>query len=144
MLTFFSKILIAYDGSELAEKALKTGLKLAMQDKRIELHMVFVIKPEPHLDKMEVENRRVRVLRQERAECMLDEVRASVQGMGNRVIVSALEGHPGTKIVEYAKGAGIDLIVIGSRGLSGLKELILGSVSHYVAQHSHVPVFIVK
>jgi nucleotide-binding universal stress UspA family protein len=34
-------------------------------------------------------------------------------------------------------------VVMGTRGLSGAKSLILGSVSHYVAQHLRVPVFIV-
>ncbi|KIL41696.1 hypothetical protein SD70_05995 [Gordoniibacillus kamchatkensis] len=144
MLTFFSKILVAYDGSELAEKALKTALKLAMQDKHIELHIVFVVKPMPRLDKMEVETRRVWDLRKVRAQRMLEDVKASVEGMGNQVIVSALEGQPGTKLVEYAAHTGIDLIVMGCRGLSGLKELFLGSVSHYVVQHSRVPAFIVK
>ena len=36
-----------------------------------------------------------------------------------------------------------DLVVIGSRGLTGLKALLKGSVSHHVSTHAHVPVLVV-
>ncbi|MCQ2363854.1 MAG: universal stress protein, partial [Acidaminococcaceae bacterium] len=47
-------------------------------------------------------------------------------------------------IVNTSKDKGCDLIVIGSRGLSGFAEFFLGSVSSEVAQLSTVPVLIVK
>lgn len=46
-------------------------------------------------------------------------------------------------ILNHAKEHNNDLIVMGSRGLKGWKEF-LGSVSHYVVQHSQVPVLIIK
>ena len=46
-------------------------------------------------------------------------------------------------IVEAGDARGAALIVIGARGLSTFKSLVLGSVSHGVAQHAHVPVLIV-
>lgn len=46
-------------------------------------------------------------------------------------------------ILEVAGQQGAALIVIGARGLSTFKSLVLGSVSHGVAQHAHVPVLIV-
>jgi nucleotide-binding universal stress UspA family protein len=46
-------------------------------------------------------------------------------------------------IVEAADTQGASLIAIGARGLSTFKSLMLGSVSHGVAQHSHLPVLIV-
>jgi nucleotide-binding universal stress UspA family protein len=45
-------------------------------------------------------------------------------------------------ILDAAEEVGADTIVIGSRGLGGLKRALLGSVSSGVAQHSHVPVLI--
>jgi nucleotide-binding universal stress UspA family protein len=46
-------------------------------------------------------------------------------------------------VIEAAKQHGCSVIVIGARGLSTFKSVLLGSVSHGVAQHAHVPVLIV-
>jgi nucleotide-binding universal stress UspA family protein len=54
------------------------------------------------------------------------------------------EGTPtGTLLIEAALREGADMIVVGSRGLNGVAELLLGSVSHQVAHHSPIPVVIV-
>ncbi|MFJ8063888.1 universal stress protein [Psychrobacillus sp. NPDC096426] len=55
-----------------------------------------------------------------------------------------IEGHPGQTIEEFAEQNNIDLIIMGSRGLSGLKEVFLGSVSHHVIQKVKSEVLIVK
>jgi nucleotide-binding universal stress UspA family protein len=53
-------------------------------------------------------------------------------------------GNEGFKLVSFAKNKKADLIVMGSRGQSNVKEFILGSVSHYVVHKSPIPVLIVK
>lgn len=57
-----------------------------------------------------------------------------------------LKGHPGKLISNFAnqKKNGIDLIVIGSRDLGGIKEMFLGSVSNYVVHKSKVSTVVVK
>jgi nucleotide-binding universal stress UspA family protein len=47
-------------------------------------------------------------------------------------------------LISYAESHGVDLIVIGSRGLGGFKKILLGSVASGVSQHSKCPVLIVK
>ncbi|NWG37737.1 universal stress protein [Nitrososphaera sp.] len=47
-------------------------------------------------------------------------------------------------IVNYARSHGVDLIVIGSRGRTGLKRFLLGSVASGVVSHAHCPVLIVR
>lgn len=47
---------------------------------------------------------------------------------------------PGEGIIRAAEELGADLIVIGSRGMGLVRRTILGSVSDYVLQHSHIPV----
>jgi nucleotide-binding universal stress UspA family protein len=59
---------------------------------------------------------------------------------GTEVRAVAVEDAPASALVEAAKGA--DLVVVGSRGLGGFKGLVLGSVSHQVAQHAPCPVVI--
>lgn len=54
-----------------------------------------------------------------------------------------ITGHPSTTICEFAHSGDVDLIVIGRRGYSGLKELFLGSVSNYVVHHTPCSVLLV-
>jgi nucleotide-binding universal stress UspA family protein len=49
----------------------------------------------------------------------------------------------GSALIDAGLREGADMIVVGSRGLNGVTELLLGSVSHYVAHHSAIPVVIV-
>ena len=53
-------------------------------------------------------------------------------------------GSPGPTICEQANQLAVDLITIGNRGLSGVKELFLGSVSNYVTHHPACSVLIVR
>jgi len=53
-------------------------------------------------------------------------------------------GDEGAKIVSYAKKIKADLIVMGSRGIGGIKQLILGSTTNYVLHNSKIPVLVVK
>ena len=53
-------------------------------------------------------------------------------------------GHPAEKIIQTAENGNFDLIVMGSRGLSGVKKLMFGSVSARVADKATCPVVIVK
>ncbi len=66
------------------------------------------------------------------------------KNQGVQAKIKLLRGHPGSKIVQYAKNEGFNLIVLGSRGLSGASRFLLGSVSDYVSDNAECPVFIVK
>lgn len=55
-----------------------------------------------------------------------------------------IPGNAGPGICEFALSWGADLIVMGSRGRSGLKELVLGSVSNYVLHHARCNVLTFK
>jgi len=47
-------------------------------------------------------------------------------------------------ILEYAEGKNVDLIVVGTRGRSGFKKLLLGSTASSVVTYAHCPVMVVK
>jgi nucleotide-binding universal stress UspA family protein len=53
-------------------------------------------------------------------------------------------GNPGRTICKMAQTWGADLIILGRRGHSGLKELVLGSVSNYVLHHAPCSIFTVQ
>ncbi len=52
-------------------------------------------------------------------------------------------GHAAAQILEQVESGGHDLVMMGSRGLGGVRSLLLGSVSHDVLQASPVPVLVV-
>ena len=53
-------------------------------------------------------------------------------------------GNPGQTICERAKSWSADLIIIGSRGLTGVREMFLGSVSNYVTHHAPCSVLLMR
>ena len=55
-----------------------------------------------------------------------------------------LYGEAKLEIVDFAKQNKFDLIIVGSRGLGGVKEALLGSISNAIVHKSHVPVLVVK
>jgi nucleotide-binding universal stress UspA family protein len=55
-----------------------------------------------------------------------------------------LSGKPANEIIEFAKKKGMDMIVIGNRGMSGIKKLVMGSVSKKVVDEANCPVLVVK
>ncbi len=55
-----------------------------------------------------------------------------------------IDGSPGKTICQVAREWHADLVVVGHRGLSGLPEMLLGSVSNYVLHHAHCSVLLVQ
>lgn len=146
VLTFYSRILVAYDGSELSKKALDMAITLAKQDEKIELNVVAVSNPPTatSMGSYGIYNQELINEIRNNAEKLLREAKEKLSGLTNKCSTVVLEGNPGRLIVDHANQTSCDLIVMGSRGLSGLKEMFLGSTSHFVVQRANCPVFIVK
>lgn len=76
---------------------------------------------------------------------VLEQAEAIAQASGCHNVSCALAyGHAAERIVEQAEHSKADLIVIGSRGLSDVGGLLMGSVSHKVIQHATCPCLVVK
>lgn len=75
---------------------------------------------------------------------LLAEAKERCQMLGDRVKTEALEGRPADTIIEYVKKNAVDLVVIGSHGVSGFKRFFIGSVTNKVALSIDKPVLIVK
>lgn len=141
----FTKILLASDGSECALKAAGVAAALAQ---KFGAHLTIVNVFEPYqsvgpygevifgeMDNKFIAEMQGRAISQ--AGHVVDE--SDVPYQCREVI-----GHPAVQIVQMAEEEGCDLIVLGSRGLSGFKSFLLGSVSDHVTHHAHCPVLIVK
>ncbi|ALS20593.1 MULTISPECIES: universal stress protein [Paenibacillus] len=140
-----SKILVAYDGSDQAEKALLKAVELAKLNEQIEILVLHVVSPSaPYTGYEYIPSPDIIELVMKQGSKTLQQAEKVLAGIPNKWNKALHKGYPAETILDYAKTSGCDLIVIGSRGLSGLKELFLGSVSHNVVQHSPVPVLVVK
>ena len=83
-------------------------------------------------------------LRDESARKAFDAARAVIGDHDVVVEEEVLSGSPAEAIVEHARTLDQPTIIIGSRGLSGLKEMLLGSVSQRVLHHAQCPVTVVR
>lgn len=77
---------------------------------------------------------------------VLDEAKKTLKAKYPSVSVTTQlkKGTVAPKILEASKEEDVDLIIIGSRGLSGLSCFLLGSISNYVVNHCKKPVLVVK
>ncbi len=78
------------------------------------------------------------------AEQSLSRYAEELERRGIQVESVVREGYPATVIVDEAASQPVDLIVIGTHGLSGLKHLLLGSIAERVVQRAPCPVLTVK
>jgi nucleotide-binding universal stress UspA family protein len=151
MSIFPTTILVATDGSEEAALALTTAADLS-KSTNSELHLAYVFptavqRPFPN----PITSRPREVLEHELEEAMhqaqefLDREVEQVKGEGVTVADShLLRGRPDREIVHLSEELGAGLIVMGSRGLGGVRRALMGSVSDSVVRHAHCPVLIVR
>ena len=145
------KILFAIDGSQSADHALNFGLDLARKYSAEVMIATVFDSPQPSLvvkgmlyTPTSTENY-LKKFKAFHERILLDALNKAEKISPNlKVSTKLFEGRPADKIVEIAKEEDFDLIVIGSRGLGGIKEFFLGSVSDRIADHASCPVLIVK
>jgi nucleotide-binding universal stress UspA family protein len=148
MSIFPTKILLAADGSEEAALATRTAIDIADKTDS-ELHVVVVGLsagyvgmgppeiadiPGPPQEELNEEARR-----------LLDAQLKQIEAAGGTVAQAHLRvGRPDEEILAVAEELDAGLIVIGSRGLGGIRRALMGSVSDSVVRHAHCPVLVVR
>ena len=139
-----SKILLAYDESEIAGRALEKAVEIIKTDAAIEIDIIHIIDIPIISGIDQFVAKSIADNFNKHGEEVLDKARNHVKSLPNNCTTFLLEGKATPNIIlRHCKEQKCDLIIMGSRGLSGIKEL-LGSVSHTVIQQSPVPVLIVK
>ncbi|WP_435924054.1 universal stress protein [Paenibacillus sp. DYY-L-2] len=142
----FSKIVAAYDGSKAANKALDRAVELvkAAPGATLEVLHVFDFPRFYVAEGFAPVPAKVNQDFYELAEKTVQEAKSRLEEAGVTAKVEMIQGAPAESILDYVNKNGADLIVIGSRGLGGIREFVLGSVSHNVVQHARIPVLVVK
>ncbi|MFP4655052.1 MAG: universal stress protein [Methanohalobium sp.] len=144
MSTGYNTILIATDGSENSKNAVHSGIELA-KNTGAKVYAVYVIEPvsaamsrkgpdwaKAAMDMMKKDS--------EKATGYIEKLGQDANLDVESVI---LEGDPADKIIEFADKNDIDLIAMGTRGLSGIKRFMVGSVADKVVRHSDKEVLVV-
>ena len=152
----YKKILVAIDGSEPSNHALEQAIKIATKFKA-KLIMLAVIQrvmipifpdegfggiPLSAAKDMAQYQDKMRLVYQN----VLEEAQAKIKEDHPNLEVEAIlkEGRPSAIIADYAENDGVDLIVMGSRGIGGYTGWILGSTSRKVVDSCTKPILIVK
>jgi len=156
MSIFPTRILLATDGSTEADFAARSAAELS-QKTGSELHVVhaFGIAPvgppvypeatELQSVAFEAESEERQRLSERRAREVLQAEVEKIRSWGGTVAEEHLiEGRVAPQIVALAEEIEAGLIVMGSRGLGGIRRALMGSVSDSVVRHAHCPVMVVR
>jgi nucleotide-binding universal stress UspA family protein len=155
----YKKILVPFDNSSYSEKALNLAIRLA-KDFNAQLFILNVVAEIPSSVRMERNRIRSAVTgemvgmreyvkelyQQMRREVMrvLERKRERAEKSNIAVRTSVVVGYPSDKIIECIKDEGVDLVVMGTRGLAGVSRLAgFGSVARNVSENSPCPVILI-
>ncbi|MBE0697263.1 MAG: universal stress protein [Anaerolineaceae bacterium] len=139
----FENILLAYDGSDQAREAANLAGNLARSQKFAPvLWIVTVVDRSPR----ELGEPYLSQYIEKRTSSGQSLVRDAVGlvGPGIEIHTEILFGSPAESILEVAETRDCDLIIMGTRGLSLLEGLLLGSQTQKVINHANCPVLVVK
>ena len=155
----FKKILVAIDYGPSSRKVFEAGLSLAKitGGKLMLLHVLSFeekIYPHPLIDysgksesrdefKVNLERQPWQKLERSGLELLLSLTEEATKA-GVKSELRQTRGAPGRNICEEAQTWSAEVILIGSRGLTGVKEMFLDSISNYVTHHAPCSVWIVR
>jgi len=141
-----SKILVAIDGSDISMKAADYAIALAKNTNAeilavnvLDLSSIFKILPRDTKEQL------IKIGRQD-ADRMLDTVIDMAKQNGIKIKTEIIESSISVAdaITNYARKKAIDLVVVGTRGRSGMSKTLLGSVASKVVTYSPCPVLVVR
>lgn len=137
------KIIVAYDGSTFAQKAIDKAVELARKEET-EIICVNVIEEYCPIGLTEIDCTIVREMQTKESNAItanaLEEFKKA--GVNARVIIET--GSPAEMIIEVAKKEGAAMIIAASHGKHGAKKFAFGSATARLIEHSPVPVLVVK
>ncbi|MEO7152817.1 MAG: universal stress protein [Burkholderiaceae bacterium] len=143
----YQRILVPTDGSDITNKAVKTGIALA-RSLNAQLLTISVKEPFPYSAISEMQPTPPQEFydaQQRIALQRVSEVVAASQAAGVNCESHTVEAlHPWEAIIEHAERTGCDLIVMASHGRRGVSALLLGSETQKVLTHTKLPVLVVR
>jgi nucleotide-binding universal stress UspA family protein len=141
----FHNILVAVDGSQDADEALTQAIDLAGSE-HTRLTLITGVQKLPSVAYLGLTTAPLAQIDAGARSCAENVLRGARDRIPRDIPVTTLliDQSIRTAIIERARRGGHDLIVMGSRGRGAVRSTLLGSVSHYILNHSPVPVLIVR
>jgi len=136
-----ARILLGYDGSASAERALAFAIETARKYDA-QLHVLAVARPPDLGTEIEVEPVIERELKH--YESVLAGMRERLAEIGVKSHAEVVVGHPAEQLLRYAETHDVDHIIVGNRGRSLFERLLLGSIARQVVAHAPCNVTIVR
>ena len=142
------KILLAVDGSKFADAAVQAVIAQA-RAKGAEVRVLYVVEPPTLLVAREMGGYDSALeaaweKEKEQGWALVARISQLLQSKGLNATGAVEEGDPKSKILDFAKDWGADLVVLGSHGRKGLEHFLMGSVSEAIARHAYCSVEIVR
>ena len=139
------RLLVGTDGSEPATRAVEWAAALAKQlDAEVVAVHAFTFDPaQLSNDLIVLPDEEIERLKEESRASLAEIWSAPLRAAGVRFRTSLETGNAAKVLLDAAGREGADLIVVGSRGRGGFREVLLGSVGHHLTHHSPIPVVIV-
>lgn len=143
-LAMYKRILLPLDGSTVAEQALPHAVAQA-EHFGAELILLRVVEPFPQVSGLSpADLRRIREQSREWVDEYLEGAAESARRRGVSPITATVEGQAGASILQFAEANQVDLIVICTRGRSGVSRWLMGSVADRVSRGAKIPVLLVR
>jgi nucleotide-binding universal stress UspA family protein len=144
----YKKVLVPLDGSELAECALNHVENMVKEGSAGEVTLFNVVRVDSRWAELYGHNFDINAMQEAlfaSGRAYLAKIESRLNSKGIKVkTVSLAANSPAYKITEYAQENGIELIIMGTHGYTGLKKLIMGSVASGVLNSSSVPVLLIR
>lgn len=141
------KILVAYDGSDLGKAAIEEAKNQAKIYDKAEIYIVTVVTPGISSNNTAVAGN-ISMNDAEAVYPELERIKQELEQLGftikMEIITDFSQKNPGVAICDYAEENEMDQIIVGNRGLSNLKVLLLGSVSNTIVQRANCHVLVIK
>lgn len=135
----FDEILVPVDGSESAHRAVQFAARLAAAlGKPLRLTHVVALTPEAVMALAKMSKAEIQAAQQSQARGVLDQAKAAVASTGEKVALDevVMVGDAAQEILSYVEAHPKTLVVMGRRGVSTIRGLLLGSVSEKVTRHA--------
>lgn len=139
----YDDILVPTDGSDAAEVAIDEAVSLAALT-GARLHGLYVVDSRDYATLPETKWVELAAELESAGEDAVLAVERAAESAGVEVTTTIQRGPPHEAILQYVEREGVDLVVMGTHGRSGLGRVLLGSVAESVVRRSPVPVHVVR